>query len=141
MPANVKPDSPEISVRSSPLANMLSPAERCEVWIAKLESTPAGLDALVKAFVRENPSTCPPFAGLGSRQAPSQAKWEKVSRSMVIANQNREEGSPLLYPRAMLEADFKPEIVRDFEHFAQAQGIELSPISSRAPANEEGLEP
>ncbi|AYG48191.1 hypothetical protein DV532_28400 (plasmid) [Pseudomonas sp. Leaf58] len=108
-----------------------SNAEICAKWVADQESGPFGIHPLIKGFLLGHPEYCRRFPALGMRGSPSQAKWENISRLMVLANQSRRGSDPVLYPKGVFDAELSPRIGEEFVAFAKEQGISLKAIASR----------
>ncbi|WP_338923741.1 hypothetical protein V0M98_36655 (plasmid) [Pseudomonas silesiensis] len=113
--------------------------EACAKWIEKQESGPLGIDPLVKAFLQSNPEYLPSIPSLGSRQAPTKAKWEAISNVMVTANKSRTEARSHLFPEKMLYEAFTPGLVRELLEFAGDHGFILQSMPSRFYDLDDGL--
>lgn len=113
--------------------------EICARWIAEQESGPFGIDPLVKVFLQTFPEHCPPFVLPGNAKSPSKAKWEKISRAMLFANKSINPGDAVLYPKAMLEAELPPKVVREFVALATQYGVTLQAIPVRDHVPDNGL--
>jgi hypothetical protein len=105
--------------------------ESCAKWIEQQEAGPIGIDPLVKAFLQCNPEYLPSIPSLGSRQAPTKAKWEAISNVMVTANKSKAQGRPHLFPEEMLYEAFTPRIVSEFKEFAKEHGFSLQVMPER----------
>lgn len=118
---------------------LTSKAEICAKWVAGQESEPYGIHPLVKGFLLSHPEYYQRFASLGNRHSPSQAKWENISKLMVLANESRRDTDPVLYPQAVFEAQLTPRIVQEFVDFAKDQGLSLQAIPSRDYSHDDGF--
>ncbi|MDT8925523.1 hypothetical protein RBE51_22320 [Pseudomonas taiwanensis] len=116
-----------------------SNAEICAKWVANQESGPFGLHSLIKGFLLDHPEYCRRFPALGMRGSPSQAKWENISRLMVLANQSRRGAEPVLYPKGVFDAELSLRIGEEFVAFAKEQGFTLKAIPSRDYSQDDGF--
>ena len=116
-----------------------SKAEICAKWVADQESGPFGIHPLIKGFLLSHPDYCRRFPALGMRGSPSQAKWENISKLMVLANQSRRGADPVLYPQSVFDAELSPRIGEEFVAFAKEQGLSLKAIPSRDYSRDDGF--
>lgn len=116
-----------------------SKTEICAKWIADQESGLFGIHPLIKGFLLIHPEYCRRFPALGMRGSPSQAKWENISKLMVLANQSRRDADPVMYPQGVFEAELTPKIGEEFVAFVKEQGLALKAIPARDYSHDDGF--
>ncbi|AXH60190.1 hypothetical protein [Pseudomonas amygdali] len=118
-----------------------SKAEAVAHWISQQEKSAFGIDPTVKSFLLENPELCPVISTFGNPKSPTKQKWEKISRSMLAANKDRQPGDHVLYPKALFQAEFKPEVLTLFEQHSIDRGTPMAAIPNRSREAGDGMEP